>query len=415
MKLKVSTMIVALLSVFGSMKGLAEARVINGVEVPKGMFSEVVVVKSDGAACTATIVGQRALIAAAHCFRAGSTVEFEVGGTTYTGKGFRHPEYPQKDVDVSLVVVDQAINGVAPATIGSTVAVGDRVFLLGFGCTTAGGGGGNDKVLRMGESVVTSVGDTDFITRKPSGGVLCFGDSGGPTLAKEAGKFRVVGVNSKGNIQDTNYSTYLALPRIQRFLMDTAKQEGIDICGVTKSCEGVLPGVPHFKKQAYAFSILEGATYEQSLTSLLDTPLKGLTWHLEPGHPSTISIKNDVLIIEGRIETRKAVMTYDVTLTVKGPGGADATLIHVVVTGPDAEAPKCSLTATPSFVRLGESLILSLTTTGEVSGAQLEGAAFPASGGSKKITPVESGVFVAQAGVKGPAGAGTCSVRYGVK
>lgn len=415
MKHQVLSTIAALLCVFGSVSGKANTRIINGVAVPKGTFSEVVRARSNGAGCTATIVGPRVLISAAHCFRTDGEIEFKFGGKSYRAKGIRHPEYPGKDFDVSLGVTDEDIVGAVPATIGSTVAIGERLFLLGFGCTNAGGGGGNDDVLRMGETVATGFDSTDIITQKPGGGANCFGDSGGPTLAKENGKYRVVGINSKGNIKDTSYSAYLALKNNQRFLEDAAEDGGFDICGVTKSCEGAPADVPHFKKKAFAFTLLEGTTYEQSLSSLLDTPVKGVTWHLEPGAPSAISIKGDVLVIEGIIETRDAKMTYDVTLTAKGNGGADATLIHVVVTAPEEKAPTCAVTVTPSFVNLGESITLRMTTNGDVTAAHLDGTKVATKGAQKTITPTESGVFVAEGVVKGPGGAGSCSVRYGVK
>jgi len=388
-------------------------RIINGVAVPKGMFNEVIEVKTDGAGCTATVVGPSVLIVAAHCVKNGSKSLFTLGGQTYVGEGFRHPDYPSQDKDVGLIVASQPIAGIAPASIGSAVGVADRVFLLGYGCTDPGGGGGNDGVLRMGESNVTSFSGSDFVSKRVGGGALCFGDSGGPTMAKEAGKFRVVGVNSKGNIQDTNYSLHLAEPSVQAFLRSTAQAQGVEICGITSSCEGVTPGQPHFKKALFTITAPAGDVVSAKLPAWLDTPnIAGLTFHLDPAAPEWMELSGMSLTFS---PPKTVTGTFRVSLTAKSSLGADATLIHVSVTGPAPEAPLCSLIASPSFVRLGESLTLTLKTSGQISSAVLNGLSMPVLGGTKVITPVDSGVFTATGTVTGPGGSGACSVRYGVK
>jgi hypothetical protein len=131
------------LSVLSALAGTAHGRVINGVPVPKGTFGEVVNIKNDGASCSATVVGPQALLTASHCVKTGALVHIHVSrrNQIFTGKAFRHPDYPSKDVDVALVVADQNL-GVAPMHVGSTVSNGDTVFLLGYGCTNPGGGGG---------------------------------------------------------------------------------------------------------------------------------------------------------------------------------------------------------------------------------------------------------------------------------
>ncbi len=404
---------VILSTILASTAQASGERIINGVEVPKGMFGEVIQVRADGASCTATVVGPNALILAAHCVKDGGSAEFSVDGRTYVGKGFRHPDYPSQDKDVGLIITPQAISGLVPASIGGSVNVGDRVFLLGFGCTTPGGGGGNDGVLRMGESDVLSFSQSDFVSKRVNGGALCFGDSGGPTMAKEAGKFRVVGINSKGNIQDTNYSLHLALPSVQSFLKDTAKAQNVDICGVTSTCESVTPGEPHFKKSLYSYSVESGEVYEQKLPMLLDMPnIAGLKFYLDPSAPEWMEINGMTLTIA---PPKTVTGSFRVSLTAKSPLGADATLIYVNITGPVVESPLCALAANPSFIRLGESLVLTMKTSGQVSSALLIGQSMPALGGTKTITPVESGVFTATGTVTGPGGSGTCSVRYGVK
>ncbi len=412
MKTQLSLFAGLALCLFWSANGLGDSRIINGVEVPPGLFTEVVAIKSDGASCTATVVGPRALLTAAHCARSGGSVEFKVGGRSYVGRAIRHPNYPREDVDVVLVITAGPIAGVVPASVGSTVQVGQAVFLLGHGCTQPGGGGGNDGKIRMGASVITDFTKYDFVTEAPNGGALCFGDSGGPTLAKEGEQFRVVGINSKGNISDTNYSLYLAGTEVRKFLSEEADKNQVEICGVTASCADTHPGKPQFKKALHSFRIPAATLFSQTLGALLTHADPGVKFFLDSDAPDWMTLQWDSLVLDPPAGVQGS---FVVTLTAKGQLGADATLVQVEVSGPPAQAPACALTASPAFIRLGETTTLEMRTVGEVSTAQIDGADVSATGGTRVITPTASGVYFVKGSVTGPAGSGTCSVRYGVK
>jgi hypothetical protein len=105
--------------------------------------------------------------------------------------------------------------------------------LVGFGCIHPGGGGGNDGKLRVGNTVATGFNNFDVISKKASGAVLCFGDSGGPAYIDG----KLVAVASKGDIWTTNYHTRLDAPESQSFLASTAKEAGVEICGINADCE----------------------------------------------------------------------------------------------------------------------------------------------------------------------------------
>lgn len=226
-----------------SVPALAEFRLINGKPVDPGTWKEVVQISSNGSKCTATIVGPRAVATAAHCAANGASATFVIGTTTYTAKMFRSPLYSTKDHDIAIGVTTQDITGVEPASIGGKAVTGLGINLLGYGCTNPGGGGGNDGILRIGDTAITGFSGFDMVSRKAGGAALCFGDSGGPAMLVENGKHLLLGINSKGNIQDTNYDTRTDLPESNDFYKTLAQTEGIQICGINKDC-GTTPPLP---------------------------------------------------------------------------------------------------------------------------------------------------------------------------
>jgi hypothetical protein len=218
-------------------------RLINGTPVPEGTFKEVVKIRTGSSGCTATIVGPRAIITAAHCARNGATSTFTVNGKGYGAKITRHPRYPGP-VDIAMGVINEEVKGIVPVQLDDRAAViDDMITLLGYGCTNPGGGGGNDGVLRYGESKVISVkGNQGFdVTSYMKGGAaVCYGDSGGPAYRLVdgiRGKFYYqIGVNSRGNIKSTNYNIHLMADGVHGWIKGWAESKGVEVCGVTMDC-----------------------------------------------------------------------------------------------------------------------------------------------------------------------------------
>jgi hypothetical protein len=210
---------------------------INGQPVTDGSFDQVVRIKTNGAGCTATIVGARVIITAAHCGETGKEAKFRFDGEEYTAKLTQSPLYPTKDLDVSVGILDKDIIGANPASIGGKAVIGEEITLLGYGCTKTDGTGGNDGVLRIGKAKITGwAGTYDIVSSTPGGAALCFGDSGGPAFLENSGKFELLGINSKGNIKDTNYNSRLDHKDSLDFLKKIAKDNKVDICGVNANC-----------------------------------------------------------------------------------------------------------------------------------------------------------------------------------
>lgn len=210
---------------------------INGVPVADGEFEEVVRIRIDNAGCTATIVGPRVILTAAHCGETGKEAKFTFDGEDYTAQITQSPLYPTKDLDISVGIVDKDILGATPASVGGKAVIGKELTILGYGCTQTDGTGGNDGVLRIGQAkIVGWAGTYDVVSRTPGGAALCFGDSGGPAFLEDSGKFELLGINSKGNIVDTNYNSRLDHKDSMDFLKKIAKDKKVDICGVNANC-----------------------------------------------------------------------------------------------------------------------------------------------------------------------------------
>jgi len=215
-------------------------KLIGGVPVdPDDPFVQgILKIKTDQSGCTASLLGPRVMVSAAHCAKTGTSSVFQVQGKSYSTQNERSPVYEGgKDHDILLGLVDKPVEGIRYHSVATLPPkVGDEITLYGYGCINPGGGGGNDGILRVGKTEISSFANYDFITQRPGGVALCFGDSGGPGFVEVDGKKWQIGVNSKGNISDTSYLTDLSKHESLTFFTDFAKKHNVEICGVTKDC-----------------------------------------------------------------------------------------------------------------------------------------------------------------------------------
>lgn len=235
---------------------------INGSLVDTKAYPAVVRIFMTGASCTAAVIGPRTILTAAHCANTGDTATFQtVNGTKYSAVMTQGTGYPGVDLDLNLGQTSTDID-VPPLSVklDKFERVGTIVNLIGYGCIQPGGGGGNDGTLRIGQTVVSAGQGLDLVLTTPNGAALCYGDSGGPVLWQDANNNMVViGVNSKGNIQDTSYTTRLTLPEANAFM----KAWPLPICGIATNCtSGGSPVPPQLPK---SFSFSNGAVTIQGL------------------------------------------------------------------------------------------------------------------------------------------------------
>jgi len=210
----------------GTPESSSDLDLINGspVNIPQVVR---IVNLTTRSACTATIVGPRVIVTAAHCANNGQVVAFRSNGVVHRATVTRSPLFPGRDHDVALGLLAAPIN-IPPATIGGAVRPLQLVDLTGFGCTQPGGGGGNDGILRQGVSRVIGFSNFDFVTR--NGAALCFGDSGGPAFQR--GSRTVIGVNSKGNISTTSFMVRMDLTATRDFFKNFERTNSVDILGI---------------------------------------------------------------------------------------------------------------------------------------------------------------------------------------
>jgi len=216
-----------------------EYLLIHGRVSRPNEFPEVVQIYNATSSCTATIVGPRVILTAAHCAQTNTNVTFTHEGVSYTAIITRSDRYDSLDHDMALGLVDEFISTKYGIVYGSP-GLGERIYLSGFGCTEFQGP--SDVRLRVGDSVVVSFDGYDFVAEREDGAVLCFGDSGGPSFSYMFDPYSedhfVLGVNSKGNIKDRSLITRMDHQDSMAFLNSWSEKNGVEICGINRQCRG---------------------------------------------------------------------------------------------------------------------------------------------------------------------------------
>lgn len=232
-------------------------KIIGGRYADDGEFPEVVYISNGEARCSASIIGPRTLLTAAHCIndegavKPVSTMPYdyvvharkETYRATCTISDKWTGDQHKFEHDMALCLIDHKLT-IKPATVvaqGEGPQVGETVTHVGFGCVTSRGRGGNDGRLKIGEANVYQLSDGDeSYCWESKGDGICYGDSGGPgyrrlTEAKTQ-QHIVLGVNSRGNIYNINILTDLASEKSHQFMRDWAEANQTVICGVNKDC-----------------------------------------------------------------------------------------------------------------------------------------------------------------------------------
>jgi hypothetical protein len=132
--------------------------------------------------CTGTLIGLNTVLTAAHCVDDSDTATFIVGGEKYYGTATGHPAYYHHnyEVDLALITLDHAVQGIEPLPLCKTV-----VGLKQLGVTIVGFGRSKFDVRDFGTKRWAR-NDIDRSSRNVIysswGSQICYGDSGGPAL-----------------------------------------------------------------------------------------------------------------------------------------------------------------------------------------------------------------------------------------
>lgn len=217
----------------------APARAVAAIRESTLLFQGVA-----GTLCTATVVGARALLTAAHCVTASEPVQARLGDRTFSLRcGAVGPEGVRR-FDVALCVSDQLLEGVRAARIDAVrrLGIGDGLVLAGFGCTAGGGvdrsgtgalSSGLARVVALDVVLSGAPDEAPFIVAK--GASPCFGDAGGGVYhmgAAEQTPAAVSGLLSRGDLASSSYIVSLASVPLIDALRQAADQQGARLCGV---------------------------------------------------------------------------------------------------------------------------------------------------------------------------------------
>ena len=199
---------------------------------------------SSQGSCTATAIGSRTILTAAHCVPDGGSLSTTVSGVSYSAVCTHHPEYWNNgSADWALCHTDRPMTNIVFERLSTTAshhAVNTTVLLTGYGCTETGGG--NDGIYRIGNSTVSyPVEGTTYYFFTSGGAGVCPGDSGGAVFRVLPEGRYVVGVNSRYGSSGGGAHSATTVSTVINFFRNWASARGELICGLDAAAANCRP------------------------------------------------------------------------------------------------------------------------------------------------------------------------------
>jgi hypothetical protein len=203
----------------------SNAVILNGFRAapdPIGWSSSLLLRTGIGV-CTATVVGPRVVLTAAHCLGQEKNVTINIAGTEYSLECEGHPDYeknPSADFALCGLSADLAT---VPERVNAdprVVSRGARVIIAGYGCQAEGGVDATLGEFVPGSAVIVEAPKEASRNAYATtvGAAVCPGDGGGGTylyLNSDPSKRILIGVNARS---DVNVKSLIAITSTDVFL-----------------------------------------------------------------------------------------------------------------------------------------------------------------------------------------------------